>query len=107
MNTAGSCLTNASIYVRVSGPVHGGKRKNPEVVRSYEKIPRKLVRTEEREVIHLLPIKDQTGLVPRSVERGTAASFHFLTIPNPPTKPVTQVSMTRTSSDPPDQPGGQ
>ncbi|TWW82347.1 Nucleolar complex protein 3 -like protein [Takifugu flavidus] len=51
------------------GPVHGGKRKNPEVVRSYEKIPRKMVRTEEKEVIHLLPIKDQTGIIPQSMER--------------------------------------
>lgn len=55
----------------VSGPVHGGKRRNPEVVRSYEKIPRKMVRTEEKEVIHLLPIKDRTGIIPQSRERGT------------------------------------
>lgn len=51
--------------------MHGGKRKNPEVVRGYEKIPRKMVRTEEKEVIHLLPIKDKTGIIPQSVERGT------------------------------------
>lgn len=60
--------------------MHGGKRKNPEVVRSYEKIPRKMVRTEEKEVIHLLPIKDQTGIIPQSIERGTVVAFHFLMI---------------------------
>lgn len=41
------------------------------MVRSYEKIPRKMARTEEKEVIHLLPIKDKTGIIPQSVERGT------------------------------------
>lgn len=49
------------------------------MVRSYEKIPRKMARTEEKEVIHLLPIKDKTGLIPQSVERGTSvphATFH-------------------------------
>lgn len=65
-------MTDASVSRRVSGPVHGGKRKNPDVVRSYEKIPRKMVRTEEKEVIHLLPIKDRTGVIPQSRERGTA-----------------------------------
>lgn len=51
------------------GPVHGGKKRSSEVVRSYEKIPRKMARTEETEVVHLLPIKDKTGLIPQSVER--------------------------------------
>uniref|UniRef100_H3DMG8 Nucleolar complex protein 3 homolog n=1 Tax=Tetraodon nigroviridis TaxID=99883 RepID=H3DMG8_TETNG len=55
------------------GPVHGGKRRIPEVVRSYEKVPRKMARTEEKEVIHLLPIKDRTGIIPQSVERGTVS----------------------------------
>lgn len=54
-----------------SGPVHSGKRRSSEVVRSYEKVPRKMSRTEEKEVIHLLPIKDKTGVIPQSVERGT------------------------------------
>ncbi|CAG12157.1 unnamed protein product, partial [Tetraodon nigroviridis] len=54
------------------GPVHGGKRRIPEVVRSYEKVPRKMARTEEKEVIHLLPIKDRTGIIPQSVEREEA-----------------------------------
>uniref|UniRef100_A0A3Q1IWA3 Nucleolar complex protein 3 homolog n=1 Tax=Anabas testudineus TaxID=64144 RepID=A0A3Q1IWA3_ANATE len=51
------------------GPVHGGKKRTSDVVRSYEKVPRKMARTEEKEVIHLLPIKDRTGVIPQSVER--------------------------------------
>ncbi|XP_039991094.1 nucleolar complex protein 3 homolog isoform X2 [Xiphias gladius] len=51
------------------GPVHGGKKRSSEVVRSYEKVPRKMARTEEKEVIHLLPIKDKRGVIPQSVER--------------------------------------
>lgn len=51
------------------GPVHGGKKRSSDVVRSYEKVPRKMARTEEKEVIHLLPIKDKTGVIPQSVER--------------------------------------
>lgn len=51
------------------GPVHCGKKRSSEVVRSYEKVPRKMARTEEKEVIHLLPIKDKTGVIPQSVER--------------------------------------
>lgn len=54
-----------------SGPVHSGKKRSAEVIQSYEKVPRKMVRTEEKEVIHLLPIKDKTGVIPQSVERGT------------------------------------
>lgn len=53
-----------------SGPVHSGKRRSLEVVRNYEKVPRKMARMEEKEVIHLLPIKDKTGVIPQSVERG-------------------------------------
>lgn len=41
------------------------------MMHSYEKIPRKMARTEEKEVIHLLPIKDKTGIIPQSIERGT------------------------------------
>lgn len=41
------------------------------MMHSYEKIPRKMARTEEKEVIHLLPIKDKTGIIPQSMERGT------------------------------------
>ncbi|XP_013878772.1 nucleolar complex protein 3 homolog [Austrofundulus limnaeus] len=51
------------------GPVHSGKKRSSDVVRSYEKVPRKMARTEEKEVIHLLPIKDKRGVIPQSVER--------------------------------------
>ncbi|XP_062271114.1 LOW QUALITY PROTEIN: nucleolar complex protein 3 homolog [Scomber scombrus] len=51
------------------GPVHSGKKRKSEVVRSFEKIPRKLQKVEEKEVIHLLPIKDKTRLIPQSLER--------------------------------------
>lgn len=51
------------------GPVHGGKKRSSEVVRKYEKVPRKMARMEEKEVIHLLPIKDKSGVIPQSVER--------------------------------------
>ena len=59
------------VAARPSGPVHGGKKRSSEVVHSYEKVPRKMVRTEEKEIIHLLPIKDKTGVIPQTVERGT------------------------------------
>ncbi|KAF1373445.1 hypothetical protein PFLUV_G00238930 [Perca fluviatilis] len=59
----------ASFITRDLGPVHGGKKRSSDAVRSYEKVPRKMVRTEEKEVIHLLPIKDQRGVVPQSFER--------------------------------------
>lgn len=51
------------------GPVHSGKKRSSEVVRSYEKVPRKMAKMEETEVIHLLPIKDKTGVIPQSIER--------------------------------------
>lgn len=50
--------------------MHSGKKRSADVVRSYEKIPHKMARIEEKEVVHLLPIKDKTGIVPQSVERG-------------------------------------
>nr|XP_057925233.1 nucleolar complex protein 3 homolog [Doryrhamphus excisus] len=51
------------------GPVHSGKKRRSEALPSYEKIPRKMARVEEKEVIHLLPIKDKTGVIPQSLER--------------------------------------
>ncbi|XP_034049100.1 nucleolar complex protein 3 homolog isoform X2 [Thalassophryne amazonica] len=50
-------------------PVHGSKKRKSDLMRSYEKIPRKMARTEEKEVIHLLPIKDKTGIIPQSMEK--------------------------------------
>uniref|UniRef100_A0A3Q2Q837 Nucleolar complex protein 3 homolog n=1 Tax=Fundulus heteroclitus TaxID=8078 RepID=A0A3Q2Q837_FUNHE len=51
------------------GSVHSGKKRGADVVRGYEKVPRKMARMEEKEVIHLLPFKDKSGVIPRSVER--------------------------------------
>lgn len=51
------------------GPVHGGKKRSSEVVRNYEKVPRKMAKMEETEIIHLLPIKDKTGVIPQSIKR--------------------------------------
>ncbi|KAM8889197.1 nucleolar complex protein 3 homolog [Synchiropus picturatus] len=46
-------------------PIRGKKRNmQPE---SYEKIPRKMMK-EEQEVIHLLPIKDKSRLIPQSIK---------------------------------------
>lgn len=52
-----------------SGPVHAKKRKGEQEVQSYEKVPRKMTATEEKEVVHLLPLKNKTGLIPQSIER--------------------------------------
>ncbi|XP_072228904.1 nucleolar complex protein 3 homolog [Leuresthes tenuis] len=51
------------------GPVHGARKRSADLVRSYEKVPRKMARAEEVEVIHLLPIKDERGVIPQSVQR--------------------------------------
>uniref|UniRef100_A0A3B3WTG9 Nucleolar complex protein 3 homolog n=1 Tax=Poecilia mexicana TaxID=48701 RepID=A0A3B3WTG9_9TELE len=62
------------------GPVHSSKTKNADVVRSYEKIPRKMAKMEEKEVIQLLPIKDKDRVIPRSIERdGMPPSYMELT----------------------------
>ncbi|KAL0984147.1 hypothetical protein UPYG_G00137690 [Umbra pygmaea] len=54
-----------------AGPVHAKKRKGePQGPESYEQMPRKMKHMEEKEVIHLLPIKDKVkGLIPRSMEK--------------------------------------
>ncbi|RVE59217.1 hypothetical protein OJAV_G00186480 [Oryzias javanicus] len=52
-----------------SEPLHGAKKRKSDVVRGYEKVPRKMARAEEKEVIHLLPIKDRRGVIPQSVEK--------------------------------------
>ncbi|KAM3860006.1 nucleolar complex protein 3 homolog [Diretmus argenteus] len=49
-------------------PMHDRKRRSEEV-QSYEKVPRKLMRTEEKDLIQLLPIKDKTRLIPQTMER--------------------------------------
>ncbi|KAJ0016302.1 hypothetical protein NQD34_014592 [Periophthalmus magnuspinnatus] len=52
-----------------SAPVHSTKKRKSELLLNLEKVPRKMAKTEEKEVIHLLPIKDKRGVVPQSVER--------------------------------------
>lgn len=51
------------------GPMHSSKKNSADVIRSYEKIPRKMAKMEDNEVIQLLPIKDKSGVIPRSIER--------------------------------------
>ncbi|XP_062858698.1 nucleolar complex protein 3 homolog [Trichomycterus rosablanca] len=51
-------------------PVHAKKRKSDQVLEKYEKVPRKMKQQEEeKEVVHLLPIKDKRGLIPQTMEK--------------------------------------
>ncbi|KAI1886877.1 hypothetical protein AGOR_G00200310 [Albula goreensis] len=50
-------------------PVHAKKRKSDNTVESYEKMPRKMQKQDEKEVIHLLPIKDKSGIIPQTMEK--------------------------------------
>lgn len=52
-----------------NAPVHAKKRKSDQPLEKYEKMPRKLQQAEEKEMIHLLPIKDKSGLIPQSIEK--------------------------------------
>ncbi|XP_073934839.1 nucleolar complex protein 3 homolog [Castor canadensis] len=52
-----------------SEPVHAKKRKNESVIDKYEKIPRTLQTAPEKELIHLLPIKDKSGIIPQTREK--------------------------------------
>uniref|UniRef100_A0A4W3K2U6 Nucleolar complex protein 3 homolog n=1 Tax=Callorhinchus milii TaxID=7868 RepID=A0A4W3K2U6_CALMI len=52
-----------------SEPIHAKKQKKKNLVASYEKVPRKLQAEPEKELIHLLPIKDKRGLIPQSIEK--------------------------------------
>ncbi|KAG8552312.1 hypothetical protein GDO81_004472 [Engystomops pustulosus] len=52
-----------------SEPVHATKRKQDSVIEQYEKKPRRMKMEPEKEVIHLLPIKDKTGIIPQSIEK--------------------------------------
>ncbi|XP_077481566.1 nucleolar complex protein 3 homolog isoform X2 [Stigmatopora argus] len=51
------------------GPVHAAKKRKSEVVRAYEEFPRKMAAAPLEEVVHLLPIKDKTRLIPQSIRR--------------------------------------
>ncbi|KAK0149252.1 Nucleolar complex protein 3 [Merluccius polli] len=52
-----------------SEPVYSKKRKGGQSTESYEKLPRKMRKEEQKEVIHLLPIKDKSRLIPQSMEK--------------------------------------
>ncbi|XP_077310365.1 nucleolar complex protein 3 homolog [Lithobates pipiens] len=52
-----------------SQPVHATKRKQDSVIEKYEKMPRRMKSEPEKEVIHLLPIKDKRGIIPQSMEK--------------------------------------
>ncbi|XP_065602227.1 nucleolar complex protein 3 homolog [Cyrtonyx montezumae] len=50
-------------------PVHIKKRKHDSVIEKYEKIPRRINTEPEKELIHLLPIKDKRGIIPQTIEK--------------------------------------
>nr|XP_060623027.1 nucleolar complex protein 3 homolog [Anolis sagrei ordinatus] len=50
-------------------PVHAKKRKNENVIERYEKVPRRMQTEPEKELIHLLPIKDKRGIIPQTMEK--------------------------------------
>uniref|UniRef100_A0A8I5NSL7 Nucleolar complex protein 3 homolog n=1 Tax=Papio anubis TaxID=9555 RepID=A0A8I5NSL7_PAPAN len=52
-----------------SEPVHAKKRKHERIIDKYEKIPRTLQTAPEKELIHLLPIKDESGIIPQTREK--------------------------------------
>ncbi|KAM8923847.1 nucleolar complex protein 3 homolog isoform 1-T1 [Pelodytes ibericus] len=52
-----------------SEPIHATKRKQESVIDKYEKMPRRMKMEPEKEVIHLLPIKDKSGIIPQTMEK--------------------------------------
>ncbi|KFQ43249.1 Nucleolar complex protein 3, partial [Nestor notabilis] len=50
-------------------PVHIKKRKHESLIDKYEKVPRRMQTEPEKEVIHLLPIKDKGGIIPQTMEK--------------------------------------
>ncbi|XP_063163479.1 nucleolar complex protein 3 homolog [Candoia aspera] len=50
-------------------PIHAKKRKNESVIEKYEKMPRRMQSMPEKELIHLLPIKDKHGIIPQTMEK--------------------------------------
>ncbi|GAB5578628.1 nucleolar complex protein 3 homolog isoform X2 [Prionailurus iriomotensis] len=50
-------------------PVHVRKRKHERIIEKYEKIPRTLQTAPEKDLIHLLPIKDKSGIIPQTREK--------------------------------------
>ncbi|XP_005407586.1 PREDICTED: nucleolar complex protein 3 homolog [Chinchilla lanigera] len=57
-----------------SEPVHAKKRKHERIIDKYEKTPRTLQTAPEKELIHLLPIKDKSGIIPQTREKPVIAS---------------------------------
>uniref|UniRef100_A0A8C6ZXU2 Nucleolar complex protein 3 homolog n=1 Tax=Nothoprocta perdicaria TaxID=30464 RepID=A0A8C6ZXU2_NOTPE len=53
-------------------PVHIKKKKNESVIDRYEKMPRRMQTEPEKELIHLLPIKDKGGIIPQTMEKPDA-----------------------------------
>ncbi|XP_010630369.1 nucleolar complex protein 3 homolog isoform X2 [Fukomys damarensis] len=52
-----------------SEPIHAKKRKHERIIDKYEKMPRTLQTAPEKELIHLLPIKDKSGIIPQTREK--------------------------------------
>ncbi|MGH0169526.1 UNVERIFIED_CONTAM: hypothetical protein FKN15_056966 [Acipenser sinensis] len=52
-----------------SEPVHARKRKQENMMDKFEKVPRLMQKEQEKELIHLLPIKDKTGIIPQTMEK--------------------------------------
>ncbi|XP_048361252.1 nucleolar complex protein 3 homolog [Sphaerodactylus townsendi] len=52
-----------------SEPVHAKKRKHESVIEKYEKMPRRMQAEPEKELIHLLPIKDKCRIIPQTMEK--------------------------------------
>ncbi|NXF03768.1 NOC3L protein, partial [Smithornis capensis] len=57
-------------------PVHVKKRKHESVIEKYEKVPRRMQTEPEKELIHLLPIKDKSGIIPQAVEKPVVSVAH-------------------------------
>uniref|UniRef100_A0A670ZJ13 Nucleolar complex protein 3 homolog n=1 Tax=Pseudonaja textilis TaxID=8673 RepID=A0A670ZJ13_PSETE len=57
-------------------PVHAKKRKNENVIDKYEKMPRRLESEPEKELIHLLPIKDKHRIIPQTMEKPETGEEH-------------------------------
>lgn len=68
-STDSECCFQLSFLFSRSAPVHSKKRRSERPVVQYEKMPRKMQQQEEKELIHLLPIKDKRGLIPQSMEK--------------------------------------
>jgi len=62
-------LIHLVCLVFFSEPVHVKKRKHESVIEKYEKVPRRTQTEPEKELIHLLPIKDKGGIIPQTIEK--------------------------------------